>query len=131
MESTGIQSSRCGSWEPTNRQESVGLLAFEPILVDSQALDSGVKGWSWKPQFCGRAVWSADAASAFRQSGLNHLLCLPLQGTTEGNCRTSGSWRLAFEPGFIHGENVTFVQDYGSLNYVLKFTHIARPLVGV
>src|SRR5580700_6700747 len=104
---------------------------FEPIFVDSQSLDFCIKRWSWKPQFGCRTIWPGDTARTFRERGLNHFLFLPLQRAVERRCRTSELWRLSFEPGLIHAENVTFAQVHGSFNHILYFTNVAWQAVGL
>src|SRR5580704_7171679 len=101
-----------------DRQESVRLVNFKPIFVDSQSPDFCVKRWSWDPQFGCRTTRPRDTARTFCQCGLNHFLFLPLQRAVERRCRTSAMWRLPFEPRLIHAKNVVVAQDHGSLNYV-------------
>src|SRR5271157_1351830 len=101
------------------RKGSVRRLSFEPIFVDTQSLDSRLKGWSWQPQFGCRTIWSGDTPPTFSQGRLYHFLFLPLQRAIECHLRTRELWRLAFEPCFVNAKNVTFAQDHGSLDHVL------------
>jgi hypothetical protein len=61
-----------------DRQESVRLVNFKPIFVDSQSPDFCVKRRPWNSELASRTTWPGDTARTFCQCSLNHLLFLRL-----------------------------------------------------
>ena len=89
-------------------------------------------------QLYSRATRARNATLAFGQCGLDGLsfilgkcfLFLPEDASARD--RPSGhSVRLALQPRLVNGESLPVAQDYGTLNYILQFANIPRPIVGL
>src|SRR5215472_18542273 len=104
---------------------------FEAMLRNPELSDFCFESRPRYSQPGGRAGWTSDAASGFRQRRFNQFPLLFGSKPCQSSPGTVGPRRFGLQPGFVHREGLAFAQDDGSFDHVLQLADIARPVVGL
>jgi len=66
---------------------------------------------------------------ALPQCGFDNFLFLPGQDTIQRTRSLAGIRDFPPKPGFVDRKSSVLAQDDGSLNHVLQFTNVPRPVI--
>src|SRR5215469_4466024 len=114
---------------PCGRHKQLRNVGFEPVFVDSEALDLGVERSGGNAEF-GSCACGTGYSSMTRSEGRLDNASFLLDQCAAERFGDLGQFRFfAPEPPLINSKGVRVAQDDRALNYVLQFTDVAWPTV--
>src|ERR1700723_916992 len=106
-----------------------GLDGLETMLIDPECSDLRVQGRGWNAKFGGCAGGTGHPALGVSEGRLDSLLLLRRGHSQKWPAHFVRLVRLAREPAFVNSEILSFTNDDGSLNHILKLANVAGPIV--
>ena len=104
---------------------------LESVLYDSQPSDFCLQGRARDAELGSRTRRTCNPAPALGQSGFDKLSFLFSSQPSQPMNFLIRSRRFRLQPGFVHPKDLVIAEDYSSLDHVLQFANIARPILGL